>query len=76
MMVSNAALCCMEGAVNLIEMAGLYNRLELVGEYFVFYHHEGEWIDTSRPEYVTGESIEELLATGKLYNDFMFVLSH
>lgn len=58
------------------DVIGLYNRLELVGEYFVFYHHEGEWSDTSRPEYVTVESIEELLATGKLYNDVMFVLSH
>ena len=58
------------------DVIGLYNRLELVGEYFVFYHHEGEWSDTSRPEYVTVESIKELLATGKLYNDVMFVLSH
>lgn len=58
------------------EVIGLYNRLELVGEYFVFYHHEGEWSDTSRPEYVTVESIEELLATGKLYNDVMFMLSY
>ena len=58
------------------EVIGLYNRLELVGEYFVFYHHEGEWSDTGRPEYVTVESIEELLATGKLYNDYMFVLSY
>ena len=58
------------------EVIGLYNRLELVGEYFVFYHHVGEWSDTSRPEYVTVESIEELLATGKTYNDFMFVLSY
>lgn len=58
------------------EVIGLYNRLELVGEYFVFYYHEGEWSDTGRPEYVTVESIKELLATGKLYNDVMFVLSH
>lgn len=58
------------------EVIGLFDRLEFVGDYLVFYHHGGEWDDTSRPEDITVESIEELLATGKLYNDFMFVLSH
>ena len=58
------------------EVIGLYNRLELVGEYLVFYYHGGEWDDTGRPEYITVESVEEVLAAGKLYNDFMFVLSY
>lgn len=58
------------------EVIGLYNRLEFVGDYLVFYHHEGEWSDTSRPEYVTVEDVEEILDTGKLYNDYMFVLSY
>lgn len=58
------------------EVIGLYDRLEFVGEYLVFYYHGGEWDDTGRPEYVTVESVEEVLAAGKLYNDFMFVLSY
>lgn len=58
------------------EVIGQYNRLEFVGDYLVFYYHGGEWDDTSRPEDITVESIEELLATGKLHNDFMFVMSY
>lgn len=58
------------------EVIGLYDRLEFVGDYLVFYYHGGESDDTGRPEYITVESVEEVLAAGKLYNDFMFVLSY
>lgn len=58
------------------EVIGLYDQLEFVGEYLVFYYHGGEWDDTGRPEYITVESVEEVLATGKLYNDVMFVLRY
>lgn len=53
---------------------GRYNRLDFVGDYLVLYHHEGDENDLTLPENVTIETIEELLATEKQYNDFMFVL--
>lgn len=56
------------------EVIGRYNRLDFVGDYLVLYHHEGDEDDLTLPENVTIEAIEELLATGKQYNDFMFVL--
>ena len=56
------------------EVIGRYNRLDFVGDYLVLYHHEGDENDLTLPENVTIETIEELLATEKQYNDFMFVL--
>ena len=56
------------------EVIGHYNRLDFVGDYLVLYHHEGDENDLTLPENVTIEAIEELLATEKQYNDFMFVL--
>ena len=56
------------------EEIGRFNRLDFVGDYLVLYHHEGDEDDLTLPEYVTVEAIEELLATGKQYNDVMFVL--
>ena len=56
------------------EVIGHYNRLDFVGDYLVLYYHEGDENDLTLPENVTIETIEELLVTGKQYNDFMFVL--
>lgn len=56
------------------EVIGRYNRLDFVGDYLVLYHHEGDENDLTLPENVSIEAIEELLATEKQYNDYMFVL--
>ncbi len=56
------------------EIVGQFNRLELVGGYFVLFRDEKDEEDTALPEYISAEKVEELLATGKQYNEDMFVL--
>ena len=46
-----------------------------MGDYFVFFNGEDDGKETELPENITVEAIEELLATGRQYNDSMFVLS-
>ncbi len=55
------------------EIIGHYNRLAFIGDYPVFFNQEDEE-EVRLPEYITIDNIEELLATGRIYNDFMLVL--
>lgn len=56
------------------KVIGQFERLEFVDDYLVFFKGGEDEEETELPENITIENIEELLAAGKQYNDFMFVV--